>query len=59
MYVDAAVDSMLKGMGEQLTSMRINVADALLSVLLIRFLVPHCGISGYLFAIWFSECFNT
>lgn len=59
MYVDAAVDSMLKGMCEQLTSMRINVADALLSVLLIRFLVPHCGISGYLFAIWFSECFNT
>lgn len=59
MYVDAAVDSMLKGMGEQLTSMRINVADALISVLLVRFLVPHSGISGYLFAIWFSECFNT
>lgn len=59
MYVDAAVDSMLKGMGEQLTSMRINVADALISVLMVRFLVPHWGISGYLFAIWFSECFNT
>ena len=59
MYVDAAVDSMLKGMGEQLTSMRINVADALISVLLVKFLVPHWGISGYLFAIWFSECFNT
>lgn len=59
MYVDAAVDSMLKGMGEQLTSMRINVADALISVLLVRFLVPEWGIPGYLFAIWFSECFNT
>ena len=59
MYVDGAVDSMLKGMGEQLTSMRINVADALISVLLVRFLVPRWGIPGYLFAIWFSECFNT
>lgn len=59
MYVDAAVDSVLKGMGEQLTSMRINIADALLSVLLIRLLVPRLGISGYLLAIWGSECFNT
>lgn len=59
MYVDAAVDSMLKGMGEQLTSMRINVADALISVLLVRFFVPEWGIAGYLFAIWVSECFNT
>lgn len=59
MYVDAAVDSMLKGMGEQLTSMRINLIDALTSLLLIRFLVPAYGVSGYLFAIWFSECLNT
>lgn len=59
MYVDAAVDSMLKGMGEQLTSMRINVADALISVLLVWVLVPRFGIAGYLFSIYFSECFNT
>lgn len=59
MYVDGAVDSLLKGMGEQLTSMRINVADALISVILVWVLVPRFGIQGYLFAIYFSECFNT
>lgn len=59
MYVDTATDAMMKGLGEQVYSMKINVVDALLSVLLVWLLIPRYGIDGYLFSIYFSEVFNT
>lgn len=59
MYVDTATDAMMKGLGEQVYSMKINIADALISVILVYFLVPRYGIDGYLFTIYFSETFNT
>lgn len=59
MYVDTATDAMLKGLGEQFRSMIINIADALLSVILVRILVPRFGITGYLITIYVSELFNT
>ena len=59
MYVDTATDAMLKGLGEQFRSMIINIADALLSVVLVWILVPRFGINGYLVTIYVSELFNT
>ena len=59
MYVDTATDAMLKGLGEQVYSMKINILDALISVVLVWILVPHMGIGGYLVTIYFSETFNT
>lgn len=59
MYIDTATDAMLKGLGEQVYSMKINVADAAISVLLVWLLIPRYGIDGYVFAIYFSETFNT
>ena len=59
MYVDTATDAMMKGLGEQVYSMKINIADAFISVVLVWLLVPHFGINGYVFTIYFSECFNT
>ncbi len=59
MYIDTATDAMMKGMGEQLFSMKINIADALISVILVILLIPRYGITGYLIAIYFSELFNT
>lgn len=58
MYLDTATDSMLKGLGEQLFCMRVNIADAALSVLLVWTLVPRLGISGYAATIIISEVFN-
>ena len=46
-------------MGEQVYSMKINIADALISVILVWILIPRMGISGYVFTIYFSETFNT
>ncbi len=59
MYVDTATDAMMKGLGEQVYSMKINIADALISVILVRLLIPHYGIDGYIFTVYFSEFFNT
>lgn len=58
MYLDATVDGMLKGLNEQLYSMKVNIADALLSVLAVYFLTPHFGISGYVLAVFICEIFN-
>ena len=58
MYLDGAVDSMLKGLGEQLYSMRVNISDSLLSVALIITLLPAYGIQGYVAVIFITELFN-
>lgn len=58
MYLDTTVDGMLKGMGLQTASMRINILDALVSLLLVWQLIPRLGISGYLLTIYVSEILN-
>lgn len=59
MYLDTATDAMMKGLGEQLYSMKINIADAALSLLLVLLLIPRFGILGYIITIYVSELFNT
>ena len=58
MYLDTAVDCMLKGMDEQLSVMRYNVVDAALSMALVYILLPIMGIKGYILVICLSEVFN-
>jgi len=58
MYLDTATDALLKGLGEQVYSMNVNIADALLSVVLVFFLVPRIGIHGYIVTIYVTEIFN-
>lgn len=59
MYFDHITDGMLKGMGEQLYSMRVNIFDATLSVILVWLLLPHMGIFGYVVIIYTMEILNT
>ncbi len=58
MYLDHVVDGMLKGMGEQLYSMRVNIFDALMSVVLVYFMVPVWGVYGYVMIIFIMEIIN-
>ncbi len=58
MYLDTAVDSMLKGMGEQVYTMWVNIADALISVILVAVLLPKMGINGYIVTVYFTEILN-
>ena len=58
MYIDTTVDSMLKGLGEQLYCMTVNIIDSLLSVLLVWILLPRFGIMGYVVTIYITELIN-
>lgn len=58
MYMDSATDAMLKGLGQQVYSMKINIADACLSVALVWLLVPNLGMLGYVITIYATELFN-
>ncbi len=58
MYADTTVDSLLKGLDEQLYSMRVNIFDSLLSVGLALVTVPLLGIKGYILNIVICELVN-
>ncbi len=57
-YVDSAVDGMLKGLGQQNASMRINVADSAVTLLLTLVLIPLWGVAGYIVILYATEVMN-
>lgn len=58
MYLDGTVDAILKGLGEQVYSMNVNILDALLSVVLVLVLLPKRGVMGYVAVLYVCELFN-
>ena len=58
MYLDHVTDSVLKGIGEQVFSMWVNITDSCLSVILVWFLIPRLGIMGYALVIVIMEGYN-
>ena len=58
MYFDTSVDAMLKGIGEQVYSMKVNILDAALSVILVWALVPKLGVGGYIIMVFVTEVLN-
>lgn len=58
MYLDTVTDGMLRGLGQHMYSMKINIIDALLSAGLVFLLVPKFAVAGYIFVLYFSEVFN-
>ena len=57
-YMDSVTDGMLRGLGQHLYSMKYNVIDSSISVLLIWLLLPRYGVAAYVFVLYFSEIFN-
>ena len=58
MYLDHVCDQILKGVGEQVYSMWVNIADSALSLVLVFFLLPPLGVPGYALVIVLMEAFN-
>lgn len=58
MYTDMVCDGCLKGLGQQLWSMGINIIDALLGVILVWRVLPQFALTGYICIIYFNECLN-
>lgn len=58
MYLDTVIDSILKGLGYQVYTMAVNIADAAFSVVGVILLIPRYGILGYVILICISEMIN-
>ena len=58
MYLDTAVDAVLKGLGEQVYCMKVNIVDAASGLLLVMLLTPVMGIGGYILTVWVCEVGN-
>ena len=59
MYIDSAVDAILKGSGHHVYSMNVNIADTLTACLFAIILIPKIGIMGYVISIYATEILNT
>ncbi len=58
MYMDIVTDGCLKGLGQMMHSMAYNICEAALGVLFVILLVPRYALGGYIFVLFFCECFN-
>jgi stage V sporulation protein B len=58
-YFDTIVDGLLNGLNLQVSVVRINIYDSLVTTALTFLLLPNFGINGYLMCIFISEFFNT
>ena len=58
MYLDSVTDNLLKGMDKQFDSMKYNMLDSFLRVLMIITFMGKYGMKAYLFIVWFSTIFN-
>lgn len=57
-FMDIIVDGCLKGLGQQLWSMGINIAESAVSVVLTYVLVPKFAVAGFIAVVYFNEIFN-
>ena len=57
-YTDMTVDGCLKGLGQQVWSMGINILDALTGLLLVWWLLPRYALAAYIGIIYFTELLN-
>lgn len=58
MYTDTVTDGMLKGLDQQIQSMRYNIIDSALCVLMVWFILPVYSVKGYIFILYASEIIN-
>ena len=55
MYLDSVVTGMLKGLGQQVHSLWFGIADSVVRIGLIWFLLPRYGLAGFLFVMLVSN----
>ncbi len=58
MYTDMTVDGCLKGLGQQVWCMGINILDSLLGLLLVWAFLPKYALTAYIAMIYITETLN-
>lgn len=55
MYAESIVDGILKGLNQQVSSLKYSIADSAIRIALIVLLVPRWGMNGFLFIMVISN----
>lgn len=55
MYAESVVDGILKGLNQQVSSLKYSVADSVIRIVMIFFLLPWRGMEGFLFIMVVSN----
>lgn len=58
LYMDAIVDSICKGLGQQSANARYNLMTSLLDVVILWWFLPHYGLGGYYFSFAATHLLN-
>jgi len=58
MYMDTVTDALLKGLGEQVYCMKVNIADACISLVMVVLFTPVLGLGGYILSMYACEIVN-
>lgn len=58
MYLDSIVDAMLKGLNEQVYSLKVNMSESCIRIVSMIVLLPRFGLRGYLLALYISILYN-
>lgn len=58
-YLDSVVDSMLKGLNQQLHYLTYNIMDSVIRVAMVIYLIPRYGMAGLIITMYVGAIFNT
>lgn len=58
MYLDTVTDGMLKGLDQQIYSMRYNIIDSAFCVVAVLLALPKYAVKGYIMILYASEIIN-
>ena len=58
MYTDMTLDGCLKGLGQQMWYMGINIIESVAGLFLIWQFLPRYALAAYIGIIYFTELFN-
>lgn len=58
MYLDNVVDGMLKGLNQQVYTLKVNIFDSVIRTALIYLSVPVLGVWGYIIVLYVSNILN-
>ena len=59
MYAESVADGLLKGLGQQISTLKVHVIDSAVRIVLILLLVPRFGIAGFLFVMIVSNLLSS
>ena len=58
MYIETITDGLLKGIGEQFFTLKVSIYNSILRLLVIFFIIPLSGATGYLWLLVASNTFS-